>query len=238
MRSRSRTSSSTASKVDRASGRDCWLRLSDLSFVFSMRRERRRSTSPLQSPRSGNCVRRHSRHFFRRRCRTCPLRHGSVDSVRPPRLRNPPPPCSTRSAGGRGRPSRSRRHPLACGEIAIRGKGRVLDRLPLLPEVGKALALYLRKDRGRSSSRRVFLRMWAPRIGLAGPGTVGHIVRAALARAGIRRTTRGAAHIFRHSLATGIIPSRRVHRGDLRGPPPCRPEHDRDLREGGLRGAA
>lgn len=91
------------------------------------------------------------------------------------------------------------------GEIVVRGKGRALDRLPLLPDIGKALALYLRKDRGARASRRVFLRMIAPRVGLAGPAAVGHIVRAAIARAGLRRTSRGAAHIFRHSLATRMI---------------------------------
>jgi site-specific recombinase XerD len=91
------------------------------------------------------------------------------------------------------------------GEIVIRGKGRMLDRLPLLSEVGNALALYLRKDRGCSSSRKVFLRMWAPHVGLAGPAAVGHVVRVALARAGLRRTSRGAAHLFRHSLATKMI---------------------------------
>lgn len=91
------------------------------------------------------------------------------------------------------------------GEFVVRGKGRVRDRLPLLADVGDALALYLRQDRGRSSSRRVFLRMWAPRVGLTGPAAVGHLVRAALARAGIRRPSRGAAHLFRHSLATKMI---------------------------------
>jgi integrase/recombinase XerD len=72
------------------------------------------------------------------------------------------------------------------GEIVIRGKGRMVDRLPLLSEVGEALALYLRKDRGRSASRRVFLRIWAPPVGLAGPASVGHIVRRTIARAGLR----------------------------------------------------
>jgi site-specific recombinase XerD len=33
---------------------------------------------------------------------------------------------------------------------------------------------------------------------------VGHIVRSALARAGIQRT-RGAAHLFRHGLATQMV---------------------------------
>ena len=71
--------------------------------------------------------------------------------------------------------------------------------------IGEALAAYLRKDRGVSQSRRIFLRMWAPRIGLTGPAAVGHIVRLALARAGIRRSGRGAAHLFRHGLATRMI---------------------------------
>lgn len=91
------------------------------------------------------------------------------------------------------------------GEIVVRGKGRVLDRLPLLSDIGEALVLYVTKDRGTCDSRRVFLRMKAPRVGLAGPGAVGHIVRLALARANLRSQSRGAAHIFRHSLATRMI---------------------------------
>lgn len=91
------------------------------------------------------------------------------------------------------------------GEILVRGKGRVLDRLPLLSDIGEALAFYLRQDRGGSTSRRVFLRMLAPRIGLTGPASVGHIVRRALARAGLRPPSRVAAHLFRHSLATRMI---------------------------------
>lgn len=91
------------------------------------------------------------------------------------------------------------------GEIIVRGKGRVLDRLPLLADVGEALAIYLREGRGTSTSRRVFLRMLAPRVGLGGPAAVGHIVRKALARAAVRPSGRVAAHLFRHSLATKMI---------------------------------
>lgn len=90
-------------------------------------------------------------------------------------------------------------------EIVIRGKGRVQDRLPLLSDLGEALARYLSQDRGTIVSRHVFLRMQAPRVGLAGPCAVGHIVRLALARAGLRSPSRGAAHLFRHSLATRMI---------------------------------
>jgi integrase/recombinase XerD len=91
------------------------------------------------------------------------------------------------------------------GEIVVRGKGRMVDHLPLLSDVGEALALYIREDRGVSASRRVFLRIWAPRNGLTGPAAVGHIVRRALAQAGVRRSGRGAAHLFRHGLATKMI---------------------------------
>jgi site-specific recombinase XerD len=93
------------------------------------------------------------------------------------------------------------------GELLVRGKGGVLDRLPMLSDAGKALAAYLREGRPASAPRRVFLRLIPPYVGFTGPGSVGHVVRAALARAGIRRTTRGAAHIFRHSLATAMIRS-------------------------------
>jgi len=90
-------------------------------------------------------------------------------------------------------------------EIVVRGKGGTVEHLPLLQDIGEALAAYLRQDRGANASRRIFLRMWAPRIGLTGPAAVGHIVRLALARAGVRRSGRGAAHLFRHGLATRMI---------------------------------
>ncbi len=68
-------------------------------------------------------------------------------------------------------------------EIVVCGKGRVMESLPLLSDIGKALSLYLRKDRGCSSSRRVFLRTHAPHVGLTGPAAVGGIVRGAHAAA-------------------------------------------------------
>ncbi len=87
----------------------------------------------------------------------------------------------------------------------IHGKGKMVDRLPLLSEIGEALTVYLREDRGISASRRVFLRRWAARIGLTGPAAIGHIVRRALARADVHRSGRGAAHLFQHGLATKMI---------------------------------
>lgn len=90
------------------------------------------------------------------------------------------------------------------GEIIIRGKGLVRDRLPLLPDVGKAIALYLREDRPPGRSRRVFLCRRAPHRGLGHPSTVSTIVARALARAGLTPATRGA-HLLRHSLATTMV---------------------------------
>lgn len=91
------------------------------------------------------------------------------------------------------------------GELVIHGKGQMVEHVPLLSDVGEALAIYLQEDRGASASRRVFLRMWAPRVGLAGPAAIGHIVRLAFAHAGFRPACRGAAHLFRHGLATTMI---------------------------------
>ncbi|MGH8832159.1 MAG: tyrosine-type recombinase/integrase [Polaromonas sp.] len=92
-----------------------------------------------------------------------------------------------------------------CGELVIHGKGQMVEHVPLLSDVGEALARYLHQDRGVSTSRQVFLRMWAPHIGLTGPAAIGHIVRLAFARIGLRPSSRGAAHLFRHGLATTMI---------------------------------
>jgi len=63
------------------------------------------------------------------------------------------------------------------GEIIIRGKGGMVDLLPLLADIGEALALYIRQDRSVSESRRVFQRVYPPHVGLTGPSAIGHIVR-------------------------------------------------------------
>jgi site-specific recombinase XerD len=90
------------------------------------------------------------------------------------------------------------------GEIVVRGKGSVHDRLPLVQETGEALAAYLRGDRPRNRSRRVFLQVRAPRCGFRGPASVSTIVAQALQRAGLDPPQKGA-HLLRHSLATGML---------------------------------
>ena len=92
------------------------------------------------------------------------------------------------------------------GEILVRGKGLLHDRMPLPIDVGKALSSYLRLDRPACKTRQVFVCMKAPRSGFAGPSTVTTIVRRALARAGLCPAFKGA-HLMRHSLATGMLRS-------------------------------
>lgn len=91
------------------------------------------------------------------------------------------------------------------GELVVHGKGQMVEHMPLLSDVGEALAIYIHEDRGTSTSRRVFLRMWAPRVGLTGPSAISCIARFAIARAGFHPACRGAAHLFRHGLATTMI---------------------------------
>ena len=48
------------------------------------------------------------------------------------------------------------------GALIVRGKGSVRSQLPLPSDVGEALATYLRRDRPRCATRRVFVRARAP----------------------------------------------------------------------------
>jgi site-specific recombinase XerD len=91
------------------------------------------------------------------------------------------------------------------GEILIRAKGGRRDLLPLPRKVGAALARYLRLDRGVRPTQKVFLRANAPRVPLAGPASIGHIVRRAMAQAEVERPKQIAAHLFRHTLASRIL---------------------------------
>ena len=90
------------------------------------------------------------------------------------------------------------------GLITIYGKGGKSAQLPLPPDVGAALADYLRHDRPRSATRKVFLRHRAPLVGFDNPSTISTIVRRALEHAGVESAHKGA-HVLRHSLATSLL---------------------------------
>ena len=94
----------------------------------------------------------------------------------------------------------------SAGEVCIRGKGSRIDRLPLLQDVGAAIADYLQKARPRCSSRCVFVYARAPYEGFAAspPNGISCLVRRALKRAKLNPPHKGA-HILRHSLATRML---------------------------------
>jgi len=89
-------------------------------------------------------------------------------------------------------------------ELTVRGKGQICDRLPLPQSVGEALAVYLKNDRPKCSTRKVFVRARAPYRGLKGSSTVSTIVRRAVEKSGINTPSKGA-HLLRHSLATNML---------------------------------
>lgn len=87
------------------------------------------------------------------------------------------------------------------GEIAVRGKGRRSDRLPLPGDVGEALSAYVCQARPATSIRKVFLTHKAPRRAIR-PDLVSDATRRACDRAGVPRV---GAHRLRHALATDLL---------------------------------
>lgn len=90
------------------------------------------------------------------------------------------------------------------GDLMVRGKGGQQAQMPLPGEVGRAIALYLRKGRPRCASRRLFIRERAPRVGFANSAAVSTLVQRALADAGVDSLHTGA-YVFRHSVATEML---------------------------------
>jgi site-specific recombinase XerD len=90
------------------------------------------------------------------------------------------------------------------GHLTVRGKGRRYASLPLLSEVGTALADYLKHGRPHTDNRRVFVRSLAPHVGFASSSGISLIAASALTRAGLDVRRKGT-HIFRHSLATHLL---------------------------------
>jgi site-specific recombinase XerD len=89
--------------------------------------------------------------------------------------------------------------------IHVSGKGRRETRLPLTQEAGDALVTYVTGDRPHADTDAVFLRSRAPFRTFRSHCAVSVIVDRALARAGVIRPSRGAAHLLRHSAATAML---------------------------------
>jgi len=90
------------------------------------------------------------------------------------------------------------------GTLSVQGKGGRFNTFPLPPDVGKAIAEYLKNGRPTCSTRRLFVRVKAPIQGFRGPCGVGSVVRHALKRCDVDAPTFGA-HQFRHGLATEML---------------------------------
>lgn len=87
------------------------------------------------------------------------------------------------------------------GDMAVRGKGSRLDRLPVPPDVGEALVGWLRRGRPVCVDRSVFVRMRAPHRGLS-PEGVSAVVSHACGRASLPSVY---AHRLRHTAATEML---------------------------------
>lgn len=87
------------------------------------------------------------------------------------------------------------------GELVVRGKRSRSDRLPLPPDVGRAIAAYLQRGRPPGPRREVFLTGRAP-LGPVAPGTVASTVRRACRRAGIPEV---GSHRLRHTAACDMV---------------------------------
>jgi integrase len=89
------------------------------------------------------------------------------------------------------------------GTVRIsKGKSRRVDVLPLPHVTGAAIADYLRSERPRTASRRIFVRHVAPVDVPVAPGVVRRAVREAYRRAGLPYTR---VHILRHTLASRLL---------------------------------
>jgi integrase/recombinase XerD len=90
------------------------------------------------------------------------------------------------------------------GELLIRGKGQLHDRLPLPGDVGEALANYIRHDRN-TSSRALFVRDRAPRVAFADAQIVNAALQRAFEKTELKPPRYVGSHILRHSLATNMV---------------------------------
>ena len=91
------------------------------------------------------------------------------------------------------------------GEIVVRGKGNRYDRVPLPPDVGEALADYIKLDRV-TTSRTLFVTERPPHCPFKNGQILNHILKDAFARTGLTPPTPYVgSHILRHSLATNLL---------------------------------
>jgi len=92
------------------------------------------------------------------------------------------------------------------GELLVRGKGDNYDRIPILPEIGEALADYIKHDRPSAASRALFITGRAPHRPFKDGQVLNTILRAAFDRTGVKPPgPYVGSHVLRHSLATNLV---------------------------------
>jgi site-specific recombinase XerD len=91
------------------------------------------------------------------------------------------------------------------GEILIRGKGKLYDRMPLPTAVGEAIVDYIRNGRA-GSSRVLFVSERGPHVPFKDGRIVNTVLRAAFERTGLKPPQKWVgSHLLRHSLATDML---------------------------------
>lgn len=92
------------------------------------------------------------------------------------------------------------------GHILIRQrKAGSPYRLPLLPDVARALVAYLKRGRPVVPYREIFIRADAPYRPFVDGGSLTHLCCLRIEEAGIKRSQYKGSHAFRHSLATRLL---------------------------------
>lgn len=72
------------------------------------------------------------------------------------------------------------------GELLIRGKGQLHDRLPIPPDVGEAISRYLREDRTSTTTRTLFVTHRAPNRPFKDSQIINEILKEAFAATGVK----------------------------------------------------
>jgi site-specific recombinase XerD len=91
------------------------------------------------------------------------------------------------------------------GEILIRGKGKLYDRMPLPAAVGEAIVDYLKNGRA-GCSRALFVSARGPHVPFRRGQIVNTVLREAFEKTGLKPPQKWVgSHLLRHSLATDML---------------------------------
>jgi site-specific recombinase XerD len=91
------------------------------------------------------------------------------------------------------------------GEILIRGKGKLHDRMPLPDEVGEAIVNYIQNGRV-GGSRALFVSDRAPHQAFKDAQIINYVLNKAFEKAGLKQPQKYiGSHLLRHSLATALL---------------------------------